>query len=532
MTATIVFDLDSESASFEKIVLTNTTSFADPDNVIGYWRITGPTGVIHEGSYSSPDFTGGDPELEVAIPKLSSVPEYLLGGYTFVCYAKNTDTDEVYDALTITYTLASPSDDVMSSTGEIENACMDKTVNYFCQKITAEDTTNYGDYDTIDRDITLHPPSQADEADTVVSNADTLTYYFAWVNAGYELHIDTLLEYVDSSVTLKIRLTYDDYFVVQNQKLLADLYKGFNCYYNKFADIMCQEGGFNQVPAMWVANMSSLAFGVQAYEGAMKLGDWAQVEKYFDNLTAIIRRAGCYTCSCETQKPTLADPFCEGGVGSGSGTSYNFIAGSGMTISNSGGNITIGLTTALYNFITGLFNDTVESADGSVVVTPTEDGDDKTWDLSVKNSFRFLATTSYSGGDSNIGITISGESREGNRYVNPSGAWKTDADNVQVVGYPFASNAALRVAPAVFYIKDFLTVSGAVTDKVDIHARFLNAGATATDYTQTNKYWISKKNIDTNTIRLQVFDTNGLPISMSQFVDDLTSMVLSVKINE
>ncbi len=62
MSFTVKFDLDSESATFQKFVLTNTTTYVDATLAKGYWKVEGPMGVVYLGTIGSPDFDGSDPD--------------------------------------------------------------------------------------------------------------------------------------------------------------------------------------------------------------------------------------------------------------------------------------------------------------------------------------------------------------------------------------------------------------------------------------------------------------------------------------
>ena len=83
------FDLDSESANFGYLVFTDNNPYAaagyDPTLVIGYFKITGPLGVVRTGSFATPDTDGSTSDWTYAgteIP-LISIDQYLLGAYTF-----------------------------------------------------------------------------------------------------------------------------------------------------------------------------------------------------------------------------------------------------------------------------------------------------------------------------------------------------------------------------------------------------------------------------------------------------------------
>lgn len=74
-------------------------------------------------------------------------------------------------------------------------------------------------------------------------------------------------------------------------------------------------------------------------------------------------------CGCGDDEPTPLVPIC----GAGAGTSYNFLAGTGLTVTVAGGNVTYGLTPTNAAILAGAENAVVTSSDGTLTVSATTD---------------------------------------------------------------------------------------------------------------------------------------------------------------
>ena len=88
------FNLNSGSADFKKLVLTDITDYPAAGylltNVTGYFRLTNPMGVVYyEGNFVTPDIVGatGVLTLKKDIPMIST-DGFMLGTYTLEYFIK------------------------------------------------------------------------------------------------------------------------------------------------------------------------------------------------------------------------------------------------------------------------------------------------------------------------------------------------------------------------------------------------------------------------------------------------------------
>ena len=529
-TFSVVFDYDSASATFKKWILTDTYDYVGDGvaltDVVGFFRITSPLGLYYQGVVSPPDI---DADISLvfntlAIPYAQSSPyRMLLGEYTFQYSVVILGVQ--YDSAVITFELCPPTT-VVATNGLIQDACLTVEINCFCQKITLTDETVYGDTSDLDRSITLHPPSIASEADTVVTGP-LLEYIFSWVNSGYEFLLDSLAEYTEGVVIVNIRLQYQKYQVVNCGKMsakMAECMIRFVEYFHRnanntgFANTMAFRNLLNDTVA--VINLYN------GYTAALQTGNWTKVESLHTLLESIMQTYISCDCGCSSDVPAFVDPYC--GV-AGSATAYSFSGTAPVDVDVSGNVVTYSLSPAFVALVYSLLIDALASSDGSVSISSSILGSTKTWQLTVKNSFAFRALIEYTSG-SNLSVTVSNETRQGSRYVAA-----LPANAVQAVGYPFASAAALEAADAVFYVEGFLTTPGVVTDKVDLSEMLIQlSGAAVDDYTQPSPFMVELVTGPSATkIFFRLVDAvDGEPVSMDRFVNEVEAFYFTCKINQ
>lgn len=534
MSFTVKFDLDSESATFQKFVLTNTTTYVDATLAKGYWKVEGPMGVVHLGTIGSPDFDGSDPDWvldTVLIPTINNVPEYLFGTYTFTMYTSYDGGAETAEV--VTYVLTTPGEDVITTDGAIATGCLTYVIDCFRTNIKLTDETEYGDYSSLSRTMTLHPPSIVAEADTT-SSGPVLLYTFSAVNAGYEFHLNTLATYVTGSVTLSVRVLNDQYVIVKCSKLSAQLLKCFIRYVEWFKTMQCERGGIAFIEATYIAEFLQVSGYINAYNAALQIGSWTTVETYHDKIEDLIGKRIACDCGCDSDKPTIITPYTE----IVSGASYIFAAGPGLSVSTSGTDpitVTYKIADSFYAFLAALYEDYLSSTDSSVQISSSVAGTIKTWDIKVKNSCGFNFSAIYSAGN-DLSVTISGRTRQGTRYVDVENASVFGTPNVQLNGFPHASLAALNSELCVFKIQGFLAAptGSDFTDKIDVDVtELIYAGAAEGDFSQPLKYVARVVSKLPNTFYIQLFNAiDGLPINMATFIINISSISFTIKINQ
>lgn len=533
---TIKFDLDSDSATYKKLVLTDTTDYAgesiDPADVVGYFKITNPLGVtVHEGSFSSPDIDA-DVSLvfsDEAISLVSSSPlKFLLGTYT-ITYNIQVSGSDTYSKTTEAEFC--PPTTIVSADGEIQDACMTYLINCFCQKITLTDVTVYGDYDSLTRLITLHPPSIAEEPD-VTSNNSTLEYTFSYTNAGYEFYLDNLVTYVDGDVTVAVRVEYTISKTVRCDKLNANLLKCISNFFSHYENEIQVKGGSNLVNSKLIADTMALIGKIQSYDANLQIGNWEKVDTLYTEIEAIINEHIVCPCNCDSDEPTLADPFCGAGAGS-SGTTYSFVGSSPVVVGVAGTVVTISLTTTFVNKVNSLYNDIITSSDSSLSVSSSTSGTDKTWDVKAKQHLSLKVTIDYTAG-TDVSVTTGDVVRQGNRYDSNF----PQSGDIQSINYPHGSFPDLEADTAAFFVKNFLTSApggGAdVPDKIDLHSWEIRLKTFSSgDETQPVPFGLEVYDKDNDGFYVRLFDrVLGMPISWDRFINEIELLNLTVKINQ
>lgn len=535
-TFTTVFDLDSDSADFKKLILTDTFDYVAAGyvlaNVRGYFRLTNPMGtVFYEGNFTTPDVDGSTPDLvhKQAIPLITSDPVgFMLGTYTLEYFVKIIGAPDEYYSTSYTYTFSPPATLVDPTTGEILAGCLEYEANCFCRQITLTDTTNYGSYTTLTRLITLHPPTLAAAADATTNNA-TLLYTFNVTYASYEYSLSSLTTFVSGYVTVKIRTEDYEAQIIKCTKLSAKLVDCFTKYANAWQQNLIDTGGRGD--NQWNIDMFSLVVYFTEYNEQLRLGNWNRVDELYDVIDTLIQKRVSCPCECSTEVATFIDPYC--GVTPGAGAAYTFAATAPITVTIAGSTITYGLDASFVTKVNSLYIDALESTDGSITITSSIAGSTKTWDLTTKNHCSFNAKLEYTAGN-DLSVTISDYNRNGSRYL---AAYPNALGDFQVRNYPHASIGALNAEYFVVFVSNFLTTppgGGAdVPDKIDVSIRELVRSAGAeTDYNVSFPYRLEIKNQNNTGFHIQFFNNDGLPVTVADFIATCRHITLNIKINQ
>jgi hypothetical protein len=525
---TVVFDLDTDSATFGKLVFEDTTDYAaagyDPADVIGYFNITGPLGVVRTGSFASPDTDGSIPEFTydgTDIP-LVSTEQYLMGGYSFTYYVRIAGSEDFNTV--VTYNLCAQGD-VLGSDGYIIDQCETHTINTICNILTINNTTDFGSYTTLTPVITLSPPALTGMPD-VTANALVLTYTYYWTGVAYSIEFDTLVTYVSGDVTLQIRLNFTFTIDVSPAKLAPQMWKCFIGFVNWYMAQAALKGGAYNLNPVLTSDFQTVVGYIEAFNGATEIGEWATAENLITKIEAIINQYYNCNCGCDTTKPMYVEPYCNCD-GSGSSSSYTFLATYPVQVQVTGDTVRYYLDPTWVATIEAITAVTVASSDSSVTVTGGPD-----YNLTVKNSLAFTAKFEFLAG-TDMSVTVSNVQRQGTRYVS---GYPADPADIQIIGYPHASIDDLKAEYAVVYVQNFLTVAPGVeiSDKLDVSELLvLNAGQSATDFSQPMKYNAVLHGRTTTGFYIQFFDAvTGLPVNMETMIDQLQYFTFTIKINQ
>lgn len=522
---TVKFDLDSESATFGKFVMVDLNTYAeagyDPADVIGYFDITSPLGVYRTGSFDTPDTDGGASEwtYDGSDLPLVSIDQYLLGGYVFTYNVRITGVGDFSSE--IVYTFCPPTT-VVDTDGYIQDACENHIINTICSKLTIYDITDFGDYTTLAQSIELSPPALTGLPD-VSTNSATLIYTYYWVNVAYSMYINDLVTYVKDNVTVAVRVDLTFTLQVNPSKLAPQLIKcwtGFVNYYTQQAAL--KGGAFNLSPTLQSAFITSGMY-MQAFTLNTEIAEWAAAEALMPLIEACIAPYYNCNCGCETTKPMFVEPYCGGG--SGSGSSYTFLATYPVEVEVSGDTVRYYLNATWLAALGELTEVTIASSDSSVTVTGGP-----AYNIAVKNHLTFTAKILYSaGGD--YSVTVSNVTRQGTRYVS---GYPAAAGDFQSINYPHASITVLKEDDCVFYIKNFLTTEpgGEIPDKVFVWPDIiLNLGEATDDYSQVDKFRVIGRGKDAEGFYVALVDAiTGSPIKNEIFIDQLQYIQFSILI--
>lgn len=354
---TAVFDLDKDSATFGKFILTDTTDYASAGialaDVVGYWEITYPSGVVRQGSFASPDIDANVSLVfnTLSIP-LDSNSDFLEGNYKFTYNVRVTGAVDPgdYASAESTYkfcpTVDFPSDDYATPT-------ITYNVDCFCGKLTMTDSTSYGSPTTISRVLTIFPPPSLGFA-SVTGSSSSLTYDPTdFYTGGYELEVDTLVTYVSGIFTVKGRVKGSVY---ENIKCDINLCALYNCWDKYVRNVLTQSANFAGLKNIPSSLFEGIILGQQyadLFDNAVKCNQYTKAQYWYDKLVELVDcDCGCQAADDDT--PTLVTPSC-GGSSSGSTV---VAAGNNISVTSS----TVGTTTTYTVSVAQAFVDALSQA--------------------------------------------------------------------------------------------------------------------------------------------------------------------------
>jgi len=404
------YNLDSNSANYGKIVLTDTSNYVANGilvaDTLGYFNITGPLGAIHSGSYSSPDITAGS-TYTIPIPTDAN-GKFLEGTYTVQYFSRVTfpfpTTD--YSSVLQPFNFFEQAPQTGSIAKEYECVCL---------TISARDITTYGNPTTINRVFTLIPPQglNPQPADYITSSA-SLAYTFQYTGP-YILTLDTVSTYVSGWFTVTVRtLAREELQVVCNINFctLVACYNGF------WQSVLTEANSYGGIMNIPNERLNKYLLILGAYVGFKEnflCGNPTQTQAYYNYLS---QQLNC-DCGCShTTEPTLINPFC--GSSAGNTNTVIVAAGSGINVtSNTVGSTTTytvaiqqsildNIATLLAETIAVTCNTTFNSAvtyPAPINIVNTSTGFDWAFDVHLNNEEAYTRVGTGSAGINQFGVT-------------------------------------------------------------------------------------------------------------------------------
>lgn len=323
---TVTFDLDPQSSTTGKLVLTDTTDLnamgITASDLEGAFTVRFPDGTSRVGNVlTNPDidkdvssvFTGID------IPKDSN-GEYLEGTYKFEYII------QVSGGKTVSCSFQEKSFDFCPQTPDTAN--LDFQANCFCTELTVTDNTDYGNYDSLTRNYEVTPPPNTGQSTKTFSSRQ-FTYTFTHTGVYY-VSVDNAVTYVDGAFTIKDRLTDSSNFT--NIQCDIDLCGLFKCIQNFIDDLdkkAGRRGGYSELPAEDEEDLHRVLLMTRAFDSAVDCQKWSDATKYYNRLKDLI------DCGCgedSTSENRKVTPVCGS---TGGGDDVDVVGGSNINVSSS-----------------------------------------------------------------------------------------------------------------------------------------------------------------------------------------------------
>ena len=330
---TCKFDLDKDSATYGKFVLTDTSPYSTEGialaDVNGFFRMDFPDGDFYQGNIGSPDIVAGTSLVFSAenLP-VDAYDYFLKGTYTFLY------TIIVGGAVQAgTYTKTQifnfcPEFSIIK--GNYAKPSVTSETNCNCLKISASDTTDYGNPTSITYDFKLYGPVSIYGATAVASsNTTSLTYVFSWTGI-YEAAVNTLATYVDGNFTIVIRVKGLKDFTVTCDRDLCALYSCMKEFGDQVLASMGSLGGFDKLPRNIKDKWIGLQELIRQLDQAQSCGKYNDAGDIYDDIASLLN---C-SCKCDStdDTPKMVSPYC-GCAGGGGGGDHNTVsAGSQITV--------------------------------------------------------------------------------------------------------------------------------------------------------------------------------------------------------
>jgi hypothetical protein len=330
---TVVFDRDSESATFGKFILTDTTDYVGNGvalaDVVGYFVINFPSG-IYTGSFSSPDI---DPNVSltnnvISLP-LDSYGEVQKGTYSFQYFIEVTGAvlPGIYQSTKLSFDAnipfcAIPSQVVISA-----------STDCFQGILTATNATNYGVFSAT-REMTVYPPQSLSLPNFVVAS-NTLTYNFQFDNVSYQIGVNDLLTYTLGVFTVTYRATGMLLQPINCDINLCRLRSCLNKFLTSIENKAKQVGGYSKLPTS-VLNEQNNLFGLYIkFQNSIECSKYDEATKYYNQISEIVSAGGC-NCGCsDNDEPSPFVPISQ------VNNTVLVQGGTGITVTS----VTVGTTT-------------------------------------------------------------------------------------------------------------------------------------------------------------------------------------------
>jgi hypothetical protein len=306
---TVVFDVDCESATFGKFIITDTSDYVGEG--IALADVAGLTVTYPDGDSTIASIAPATSLINSTI----DIPQDANGNYMEGVYTFAYSTVIVGAIQPGTYS-SSISYDYCPTLQFPASGCYIPTITVladcFCLRITATDATSYGTPTTISRTLTLYPPPSL-ALPSVSTSAATLVYPFSYTG-GYEIAVDTLVTYVTGNVTISGRIKGSCYEEVKCDVNLCALY---NCMKKMFASLESKAGllgGKSKLPLELQDTWDTLIELDMLFAHALQCGQYADAQTYYDRIEALVE---C-DCGCQNgEGPQLVNPYCGASPGSG-----------------------------------------------------------------------------------------------------------------------------------------------------------------------------------------------------------------------
>lgn len=375
--ADITFDVEFQinaTPSLSKLKLTLDDVFTGNgialSDVVGGWEITGPDGIAFHPSNTTDidaDISLINNVISLPLTAGGAVQE---GSYTFQFTALVTGavTPGTYLSTSYPKTLCI----------EFPEADFSWESDCFCEPIlTLTDATAYGEWTISSRTLSLFPPANAPTSTPItgsgnsVNTASTDVYSGLWtaglsatVSRDYETHVVSgTITHTQANGSAVSSAQYD---------LTCDFLCDLRCCIRK-AWLRYEEyrlaGNREMAEREMKKWLEATTLYSQAIQEIKNCGVTDNTSQYETRIKEILNCDDCDDCGSE--ESGLIVPLC-----SGSGTSYTFVAGTGLTVTDISGTVTYSLTTLNATKLANarLYDVTIDGGSSSFLsVTPSTD---------------------------------------------------------------------------------------------------------------------------------------------------------------
>ena len=522
-TISINFNLDSESADFQKIVMEDITDWTAEGyteaDMRGYFVITFPDGTQRVGSTGTPDIDWSAPTVEFKQAMAAVIGAGVqVGMYSIVYNAFVVGAPATLITATKTFNFQ-PYDGVFDCvTGQVKSPDYEIEVDCFDLIIRGNNTTDFGysagvTGSSISHQTTLHYPDISGTADLVVASV-SISSAFTWVFAAYEFTFDSLVTYFldgasEPDLTVTIRVKQSVPYVV---KCDVDLCATIDCY-SRFVTYITDQasayGSMYALPSTMLGDFIRANALFQLVVQNQRCGNYTEAADQVLELEAILKKyiSNC-SCACKnTGKPKQITPPTALALVTVNHT-YPVVT------TFAAGVLTIGLDAAFLALVASLTNAVLQSTDESIGMSSSLSGITRTWTLLGVQYLAFKVRIQYTAFP--ITYTVSQLSKRGKNW---------NAGTPVIANAAAANLAALRALMAQFFVTGFTAAAAATplaekvfVDSIEIKPR---SGATATEPAQ-----VCLEVFDHSArVALRLIDVvDGLPVSMSRFIDDIEYM--------